>query len=660
MLKFNRRSVALLALAATTAPGTITVAHAETETISPGILITGSLEPLPTREVTSSYTIITAKDIEEHQYQQLSDALKTVPGLHIVQSGARGTQTSIFMRGANSNQTLVMMNGLPLEDPSSPNGAANISNISLSDVERIEVVRGPQSGLYGSQAIGGVINIITKSGKGAPSGSVSIEGGTLGTLNSRGSLSGAFGDTSYYLSAAHEMTDGSDITPARLRGSQGKEKDGSHSTTLSGNLGHRFSENVKGSVFAQFVDSSVDIDEDGSDAFYNATYENRNDTYDQQKVIVSGDLAGRFFDGKWRPKLTGGYLHQQGQNKDAPDANGSIYSNDVTFASETVHAAFDNTYDLLDWNTLSFGGSYRHDEYRARGFRDFGGGYVINERSDADADSYAVYAGENLNFADQVFLNINLRYDMPEDFGNRFSYTIAPAYYIPETDTRFTLSYGTGFKAPSLYQLHGFSVNTYGVFVGNPNLKPETSRGWDVGIAQGFDGGRIMTGVTWFQTQIDNPIVTYYPSFVLSTTRNDPGFLAKGVEAYLSFDVIENVSARIDYTYTLLKTDSYQSAFARRPRHKIGFTANWQPLPGTSLATDIQWIDPYRDIPRDGYGFYVNPAPYTVVNISGSQKLTDSVTLTARVNNLLDRKYEPAHGFLAPGIEALAGITVAF
>ena len=249
---------------------------------------------------------------------------------------------------------------------------------------------------------------------------------------------------------------------------------------------------------------------------------------------------------------------------------------------------------------------------------------------------------------------------MPEDFGNRFSYTIAPAYYIPETDTRFTLSYGTGFKAPSLYQLHGFSVNTYGVFVGNPNLKPETSRGWDVGIEQGFDEGRIMTGVTWFQTQVENPIVTYYPTFTLSTTRNDPGFLAKGIEAYVSFDVIENLSARVDYTYTLLNTDSFQSAFARRPRHKVGVTANWQPMEGTSLATDIQWIDPYRDIPRDGFGFYVNPAPYTVVNISGSQKLTDSVTLTARVNNLLDQKYEPAHGFQAPGIEALAGVTVSF
>lgn len=660
MLKFDRRSIALLAVAASAATAFATGAHAETDTISDGILITGNLEPLPTKEVTSSYTIITAKDIEKHQYQQLTDALKSVPGISIVQSGARGTQTSIFSRGANSNQTLVMMNGLPLEDPSSPNGAANISSISLSDVERIEVVRGPQSGLYGSQAIGGVINIITKSGKGAPSGSLSVEGGTLGTLNSRGSLSGSFGDTSYFLSAGHDMTDGSDITPARLRGAQGKEKDGSSSTTLSANLGHRFNENVKGSLFGQYVDSTVDIDEDGSDASFNTTYENRNNTYDQQKLMLSGDLKGRFFDGRWRPKLTGGYLHQQGQNKDAPDANGSVYSNDVTFSSETVNAAFDNSYDLLDWNTLSFGGSYRHDEYRARGFRDFGGGYVINELSDAKADSYAVYAGENLNFANQVFLTVNLRYDMPEDFGNRFSYTVAPAYYIPETDTRFTASYGTGFKAPSLYQLHGFAVNTYGVFRGNPNLKPETSRGWEIGVEQGFDGSRIMTGITWFQTQIDNPIVTYYPTFTLSTTRNDPGFLAKGIEAYASFDLIENVSARVDYTYTLLKTDSYQSAFARRPRHKVGVTANWQPMEGTSLATDIQWIDPYRDIPRDGFGFYVNPAPYTIVNISGSQKLTDNVTLTARVNNLLDRKYEPAHGFLAPGIEALAGITVSF
>ena len=657
MLKFDRRSIAFLAVAASAATAFASSAHAETDRISDGILITGNLEPLPTKEVTSSYTIITAKDIEEHQYLRLTDALKTVPGLNVVQSGPHGAQTSIFMRGSNSNQTLVMMNGLPLEDPSSPSGAASISNISLGDVERIEVVRGPQSGVYGSQAIGGVINIITKSGTGALSTHASIEGGTLGTLNANGSVSGGFGSTNYYFAASHERTDGSDITPARIRGTQPEEKDGNETTSISGNIGQRFGENVKGSIFAQFVDSSVDTDEDGSNASFTPFYDNPNSTYDQQKLLISGKLSGKFFGGKWRPTLTGGYLHQQGQNKDQPDAGGSIYSNDVTFTSETLNAAFDNSYDLLDWNTLSFGTTYRHEKYEAHGFRDFGPTYRINEQSKADRDQFAVYAGEHLNFADQLFLNLNLRYDMPVDYENHFSFTIAPAYYLPDSDTRFTASYGTGFKTPSLYQLHGFSTNSFGVFRGNPNLKPEKSRGWETGIEQGFFDHALVTGVTWFQTQIDDPIVTNSAG---TTTQNDPGFTAKGIEAFVSFDVMQNVSARIDYTYTLLKTDSFQAAFSRRPRHQIGLTADWQPMEGTSLATDIQWIDPYRDIPRDGFGYYLNPTPYTIVNISGSQKLTDNVTLTARVNNLLDQKYEPANGFQAPGIEALAGVTVSF
>ena len=120
------------------------------------------------------------------------------------------------------------------------------------------------------------------------------------------------------------------------------------------------------------------------------------------------------------------------------------------------------------------------------------------------------------------------------------------------------------------------------------------------------------------------------------------------------------MTARIDYTLTILKSDQFASTMVRRPRHLIGFTASWEVIPGTVLSTNAEWIDIYRDVPRDGFGFYVDPGPYTVVNVAASHRLTDNVKLTARVNNLLDTEYEPANGFMAPGIEALAGVEVTF
>ncbi len=172
----------------------------ETPVKTPKLLITSGAEPTPTKEVASSYTIVTAEDIATYQYRDIVALLQTVPGLHVTPYGGAGSLTSVFTRGAGSNQTLVMINGIPVNDPSSPAGAANLANIPLENVDRVEVVRGPQSALYGSQAIGGVINIITKTGSKEPVTTAKIEVGTLGTINTSASTGGSIGATDYFFS----------------------------------------------------------------------------------------------------------------------------------------------------------------------------------------------------------------------------------------------------------------------------------------------------------------------------------------------------------------------------------------------------------------------------------------------------------------------------
>ncbi|MEP5926127.1 MAG: TonB-dependent receptor plug domain-containing protein, partial [Nitratireductor sp.] len=334
-----------------------TSAHAEEAIVTPELLVSAGVEPIPVKQVSSSYTIVTAEEIEKFQYQDITDALRSVPGLHVVPSGARGTVTTVFTRGANSNHTLVLLNGMPLNDPAFPNGAANLAGIPLDNVARIEVVRGPQSALYGSQAIGGVINIITKSGAGKPSVTARIEGGTLGTLNTYASTGGSFGATDYFFSVSREDTDGNDITPARLRDARGEEEDGTETLSASGRIGTAFNENVSGSVFVQYTEAEADTDADGSTAGFASVYQNFDSIFESKRLFIGGDLSGRFLDGKWRPNFSLGYTDQKSDSNDTPDPGGSIYLDRTTNEGRTIKAAFDNAFDLTPEQTLSIGGS---------------------------------------------------------------------------------------------------------------------------------------------------------------------------------------------------------------------------------------------------------------------------------------------------------------
>ncbi|MEX0839450.1 MAG: TonB-dependent receptor [Parvibaculum sp.] len=642
-------------------------AQADTTPVAPEVLITAGVEPLPTKQVASSYTIVTTEDIETFQYRDVVDALKSVPGLHVVQSGSRGSQTSIFTRGASSNQTLVMVNGLPVADPASPGGAANLANIPLDNVERIEVVRGPQSALYGSQAMGGVVNIITKTGGEKPVTAFRVEGGTLGTLNTHASTGGAAGDVDYFLSLSREATNGSDATPVRLRDARGEEKDGNEVVSASGRVGAKLNEHLSASAFAQYTDSDTDIDDDGATAGFVPVFQNFDSTYESKRLLTSGEISGRFLDGQWRPRLSVGLTQYKSRISDNPDPGGSIYLADVEYKGRTLQARFENALDIHPQHLLTFGGSYTRDDYSSSGLRDFGG-FVVTSTSDADTDAFAVYAADHMTFGERFFAAISLHHDMPDGLKNHTSYTFAPGYYHPETDTRLTASYGTGFKTPSLYQRFGNEFSAFlgfpaGEYTGNPNLKPETSRGWEVGVEQGFAGGKARAGATWFENRVKDAIeIVFDPLTGDSTAANLQRFDVKGLESFIEVNPIDRLTARIDYTWMSLDTNTTAvvGALTRRPRHEIGFTASWRPWDSTVFSTNVQWVDPDRDIPRDGFGFYVYQAPYTVVNIAASHRLTDKVRLTARINNLLDKTYEPAHGLEAPGIEALAGIAVTF
>jgi len=629
----------------------------------PSLVVTAGVEPKPEKEVASSFTIITAQEIEAHQYRSLTDALKMVPGLSIVPTGGAGAQTSVFMRGSNSNQTLVLLNGQPINDPSSAAGAFNFGNFMLADVERIEVLRGPQSALYGSQAMGGVINIITKSGGGTPANTLVAEGGTLGTLNLNLGTAGSLGHAQYAFSLWRNATKGNDVTPKRLRGGTAREKEGTDNVGGSFNLSAPIGDYLTASTLIRYAYGTVDLDEGGFDAFFNPVYQDPLNKYRSREFYASGSLKGKFLDGRWRPSLSFGVTRYAIRVTDEPDALLPTYAEDISNRGRRFNASFDNAFDLTDSNTLTFGTSYTHENLRATGFQDFGGGFVLNPASQASTHGTAFYLSDTQRFAKRFFLTLSGRYDAPHDSGNRFTYTIAPSYYHPETDTKVFASYGTSFKTPSLYQRFGFLPDSFGsVYMGNPNLEPEKSRGWEAGVEQGLLDGALRLGGSYFRNKIEDGIIIVYDPFFNSSTANlNTPFRTHGIEAFVEAKPLENLTARIDYTFTVVNSQTISSTLTRRPRHQLGFSGIWQIDGDTSFSTNVKWIDPYLDIRRDTPVItYIKPKSYMVVDIAASRTIWDGVALTARVNNLFDKRYEPAHGFEAQGIEALAGVRVSF
>ncbi len=403
----------------------------------------------------------------------------------------------------------------------------------------------------------------------------------------------------------------------------------------------------------QFSDARTDTDDDSPGAGISSQGKTR-------QMLLNGRLEGTYSNGRYLPKLTAAFTQYKRHDTNLPDvysANESLSNND----GERFVVSADNSLRLTDWNLTTFGAEYARDEFTSNGYLSIPdpvfGDYLSISDSAASTSAYAIYGSNHIDFDGRFSATVSGRYDMPDDFGNHFTYSISSGYYLEETDTRLTASYGTAFKVPSLFERYGFTDTTFGPYNGNPNLRPEESRGWEVGVEQGLLEGMVQTGVTYFENRIENAITT---DAFFTTSINNPTFDTYGIESFLQVDPFPNVSARLHYTYTMLERQPGTTPILRRPRHIINGTLGWAITDKLDIGTSLQWVGSYDDV-RNGppFGFTVS-RPYTIVNVAAGYALTDAVEITARVNNLLNRQYEPADGFEAPGIEALAGIAVTF
>jgi len=601
------------------------------------IVVTATRDELPIEQVGSSITVVTAKQIEQQQKRTVADALRMVPGLDVVRTGSSGGTTSIFMRGAKSEHTLVMIDGIEMNDPSSAGGTFNFGHLTVDNIERIEVLRGPQSTLYGSHAIGGVINIITKRGDGPASGSVSVEAGSFTTTRETASISGGTDRVQFSLAASRLDSDG--ISSAGQRYGN-DEKDGDQNSVITARFGVTPTSNSEIDMVLKYGKSRNEIDNGGG-----VGKDDPNHIMRSSELFARGQGWLSLFNNLWEQKLGVSYSDISWHDDNDPDAAHPVDRLRSSFQGQAVKFDWQNILKLHKTTTLTMGLETKEEQGSSdyHSVSSFGPYDSIWSKKTARTNS--VYLQDQINLWDAWFSTIGVRLDDHDRFGSKATYRFTTAYLFKQTDTRLKGSYGSGFKAPSLYQLY----SSYG----SPDLQPDKSIGWDLGLEQGLPFLRTMFGATWFKNRYSQMI-----DFDMSTwTYNNVAKAhSQGLELTTAVQPLDELSLRFAYTYMETEDDSTGKELVRRPQNKLSFDANYTFLKKTNLSLGLVYVGSrYND-----KGNTQELGGYTLVNLAVSYDVTKNMQLFGRVDNLLDREYEEVLGYGTPGIGAYAGVKVSF
>jgi len=599
----------------------------------PPLVIGATRLPTPESELGSSVTVITSDDIARKQMRTLPDVLLDVPGLNVVQTGSPGGTTAVFIRGTNANHVKVFIDGVDVSDPSSVDGSFDFSQILTSDIERVEVLRGPQSGLYGSDAIGGVINIITRKGSGPPTIRASIEGGSYDTFNQTAGASGSLARFDYSFDFAHFHSGDTQVTPANLvPPGRPVTSDSNDNKTYSTRLGAGITDNFDVGVMARYVTTALTSTFDdfiGPEAVPSDS--------DNREFFTRGTAHLVSFDGVFDQTFGVGYTYYRRRFFDPNDpAAGVSY-----FRGDRVKLDWLGNIKIDAGSTLSLGAEHQLDE--------------LNDTPPVSAQmsNNAGFVQLQSSYENRFFNAISLRYDNNQNFGGQFTYRVAPALLLPETGTKFKGSVGTGFKAPTLDELFD-NYPQFGFFA-NPNLKPETSFGYDMGFEQDLWDKRVQLGATFFHNNIKN-LITFNDTF--TTYVNIGRATTYGVEAFVAYRPIDSLALRVDYTYTYAKNDILDEPLLRRPKNKASLNGAWHVTDVATVSGTVVYVGPWVDVNRAGTASGVPASGYTLVNLASSYDLGYGIVAFGRIDNLLNHIYQDPLGFQHQGLRVIAGIRV--
>lgn len=570
----------------------------------------------PGTQVGSSVTVITADDIQALGVDFVVDAIATAPGVTINQNGAFGGAASVRIRGASSEQTLVIVDGVVVNDPSSPGGGFDFARLDPANVARIEILRGPQSTLWGTDAIGGVVNIVTKRPADGFGGNVYAQAGSYGLFRGGAEVSGSAERFDFRLSAGSNTVDG--ISKADEQNGN-TEDDGFESTTLSASGGLNLAGDARLQLSLLWTDAEADFDSFSFGAQGNVA--DGDDVAKTEELSANLSLQIPLLDGKLENLLLVGFS----------DIERDSFSGGLpAFSSEGDRTIFRYQGNLAinDLNRLAFG--------------------IERENSAASGEDTSIdglFALYEFRPSETLTMTAGIRRDDHERFGAETTSRLAAAYN-PNDRITVSASWGEGFKAPTLFQTTFFCC---GAVVANANLRPEVSAAFDVGVTVRTADNRGALGLTYFD-QDTTDLITF--DFAIGGYENIAMAKTSGIELHGSYQFSE--WARVSASYADIDAvDGTGTKLLRVPEQTGDITFSFDPIgpfSGNLLAR-------YNSSEVDPNGMV---GSWTRVDLAGRYQMSDTLEIYARVENLLDREYQQILGYGTPGISGSIGAQLRF
>jgi len=613
------------------------------------MLVTGARTPIPIRELGSASTVLEGEDIERRQNPIVSDLLRGIPGLAVSRAGGVGGLTQIRIRGAEGNHTKVMIDGIDANELNS-NGEFDFSFLNAAGIERIEILRGSQSALYGSDAIGGVVNIITTEGMPGFTAGLTVAGGSFVARQIGGQVSGG----------VERLTAAATLNYLEDRGNNisrfGEEKDGFRNVGASLKVRARPTDAISIALIARYADSRAESD---AAQFNFPALANDGLVQDSRNVEDSNQFYGRaeigfdLFEGVWTHKMLLTFADTEREfSVDGAKTvrNGGErlnlgYQTTVSFGSSQVVDADHSVTVAFEREEQDFFNEGQH----ARAFE--------NQRQSASQNS--IIGEYRVGFADQLFLTASIRRDDNDRFDDSMSYRVTGAWFIQNYDTRIHTSYGTGVTNPGFFELFGYIPTFY---IGNPWLEPEKSKSVDVGVEQTFLDGKAILDLTYFHADLTKEIITTFDfgTFLSGVDNLDGQSKRDGMEISLELVLAKNVSISGSYTFSKSRQPDGMPE-VRRPRHTANLNANFVFGNGrgnlnlnatyNGKQADLEFV-PLTPESR------VTLNDYLLVTLAGSYRVTDRIEVFARAENLFDESYEEIFSYRSRGIGVFGGIRI--